>query len=86
MFTHSVTVPALDPHGHTARVEICGRDAGGWDVTASLDGRVVAIRHCCEWHRAERTRAVMTGELLALARAVEPVASVGDLARPMLSV
>ena len=68
MVTHSVTVPSVDAHGHTARVDITGGDPGGWDVTATLDGRVVATRHCRDWHRAERARAAVTGELLALAR------------------
>ena len=68
MATHSMTVPSVDAHGHTARVEITGGDPGGWDVTATLDGRVVASRHCRDWHRAERARAALTTELLTLAR------------------
>ena len=65
---HSVAVPSIDAHGHTAHVEITGGHSGGWDVTATLNGRVVASRHCDDWHRAERARASLTTELRALAR------------------
>ena len=68
MATHSMTVPSADAHGHTARVQVSGGQVGGWDVTATLDGRVVASRHCDDWHRAERARAALTTELLTLAR------------------
>ena len=68
MATHSDKVPSVDALGHTARVEISAVDPGGWDVTATLDGRIVAARHCRDWHRTERARAAMTSELLALAR------------------
>ena len=68
MVTHSVTAPSIDAHGHAARVEISGGYPGGWDVTATLDGRVVTRRHCVDWHRAERARTALTTELRALAR------------------
>jgi len=66
--THSMTVPSAEAHGHTARVQVTGGQMGGWDVTATLNGRVVARRHCGDWHRAERSRAALTTELLTLAR------------------
>jgi len=43
--SHSMTVPPADAHGHTARVHVTGVQVGGWDVTATLNGRVVASRH-----------------------------------------
>jgi hypothetical protein len=54
--THLMTVPSADAHGHTARVQVTGGQVGGWDVTATLNGRVVASRHCDDWHRTERAR------------------------------
>lgn len=26
----------------------------GWNVTATVDGRVIAVYHCDDWHRVER--------------------------------
>jgi hypothetical protein len=36
--------------------DVCIKPAvhGGWNVTATVDGRVLATRHCGDWHRAER--------------------------------
>ena len=76
MATHSIKVPSIDALGHTARVEISAGDPGGWDVTATLDGRVVASRHCRDWHRAERARAAATSDLLARARRLVEVGAV----------
>jgi hypothetical protein len=66
--TRSIRVPSVDALGHSARVEISPGDPSGWDVTATLDGRIVATRHCRDWHRTERARAAVTSELRALAR------------------
>jgi hypothetical protein len=41
---------------HVEDVRILATRDGGWDVTALLDDRVVATRHCTDWHRAERAR------------------------------
>ena len=76
MATHSIRVPSIDALGQTARVEISPGDPGGWDVTATLDGRIVASRHCRDWHRAERARSAATSELLALARRLVEVGAV----------
>jgi hypothetical protein len=27
---------------------------GGWDVIVTIDDRILASRHCDDWHRAER--------------------------------
>jgi hypothetical protein len=66
--THSVTVPSVDAYGHSGRVRVSSGQTGGWDVTATLNGRVVASRHCDDWHRTERARLALTTELLTLAR------------------
>ena len=34
----------------------------GWNVTATVDGRVVAARHCNDWHRVERLCLQLSGE------------------------
>ena len=50
-------------------VQIAPTPEGGWDVSATVDGRTVQTRHCNEWHRAERTRRLMQ---LRLGRGVKP--------------
>jgi hypothetical protein len=35
---------------------------GGWDVIATLRGRILAIQHCDDWHRAERAHLRMSGQ------------------------
>ena len=54
-------VPVLEPPTvritHTDREIDVSRDpAGGWLVTATVDGRVIARSHCDHWHRVERVR------------------------------
>jgi hypothetical protein len=36
------------------RVGVAPAPRGGWDVTATVGDRVVARRHCRDWHRTER--------------------------------
>jgi len=40
----------------------------GWNVTVTLDGRVVTVRHCHDWHNVERARECWESELHARAR------------------
>ena len=37
-------------------VQVSCDPRGGWQVDALVDGRVVATRHCDDWHRVERVR------------------------------
>jgi hypothetical protein len=36
---------------------------GGWRVDALRNGRIVASRHCDDWHRVERARDALAAEL-----------------------
>jgi hypothetical protein len=40
----------------TGEVNIALAKNGGWDLTVVVHGRVVARRHCAEWHHVEDTR------------------------------
>jgi hypothetical protein len=46
------SIPA-DPRAQTTRVHVSLAVHSGWEVTATVDGRVVATRHCSDWHRVE---------------------------------
>ena len=39
--------------GHTGTLTYALADHGGWDVRVELDDRLVAVRHCVEWHGVE---------------------------------
>ena len=53
-------MPTTRPDEQTARsgnivdVRVELASGGGWNVTATLGDRIVAIHHCDDWHRAER--------------------------------
>ena len=51
--THDVLAPDLPRPRH---VNVTRDPHGGWQVDALVDGRVVATRHCDDWHRVERVR------------------------------
>lgn len=38
----------------------------GWNVTAMIEGRVVAVRHCRDWHRVEHVCWQLRNEPLSL--------------------
>lgn len=56
MVSQSIDPILVDPQARTGKVEISLGSNGGWNVTARVDGRVVVMRHCTDWHRAERAR------------------------------
>lgn len=43
-------------------VRITRATGGGWDVIATLGNRILAIRHCDDWHRTERAYLCMRGD------------------------
>ena len=47
---------ATAPARHVVDVGVALAPSGGWQVTATLDGRVFATQHCDDWHRVERVR------------------------------
>ena len=55
MLTHPLDRPALDPAG-SLEVHVTRDPHGGWRIDALRDGRVVASRHCDDWHHVERVR------------------------------
>ena len=63
MDSPSSALTVLDRPKARREVQISLALAGGWDVTATLDGHVVFSRHCADWHRAERARAYLESEL-----------------------
>jgi hypothetical protein len=40
-------------------IDVVPLATGGWDVIAAVGGRVVVVRHCTDWHRAERARRLL---------------------------
>jgi hypothetical protein len=64
--THAHDVLAPDPP-RAPIVHVTCDPHGGWQVDALLDGRIIASRHCSDWHRVERAR-----RALAQARPLEP--------------
>jgi hypothetical protein len=46
---------AVDPR-EAVKVAVTALRAGGWQVTATLGGRLVALRRSDDWHRVERIR------------------------------
>jgi hypothetical protein len=49
--------PAAAPAAaHVVDVAVTQVPSGGWQITATLDGQVVATQHCDDWHRVERVR------------------------------
>jgi hypothetical protein len=67
---HSIVVTRDDVGGNedAGHVAVSSAEDGGWDITATLDGRVVASRHCYDWHRVERARKWVETELHAQTR------------------
>ena len=49
---HTLTISGTN--GHTATISYALAKDGGWDVRAQVDDRIVAVRHCAEWHSVER--------------------------------
>lgn len=68
MVSDALDVVQPDTPPHSGRVDVSASECGGWNVTATLDGRLLAIRHCDDWHRVERARAWMESKLQSHAR------------------
>jgi hypothetical protein len=64
----------VDTSDHTVLVDISASEHGGWNVTATVDGRVMAIRHYDDWHRVERECTWMESELQSYARLSDAMA------------
>lgn len=63
MAVHTIELPDIHPDRRPGCVEIHVCRDGGWDVTAIVDDKVVATRHCHDWHRVERTQRLLESEL-----------------------
>jgi hypothetical protein len=55
------SLPA-DSQTHVTYVQVSLAACRGWDVTATVEGRVVAVRHCRDWHRVEHVRSQLRSE------------------------
>jgi hypothetical protein len=42
-----------DFHMRITNVRVSLAAHRGWDVTTTVDGRVIAVHHCNDWHRVE---------------------------------
>jgi hypothetical protein len=51
-------------------VDVCATEGGGWNITATFDGRLIASRHCHDWHGVERACKWVQSELHAQARRI----------------
>lgn len=71
MTNYARDVLAPDP-SRPPDVRVTNDPHGGWQVDAVVDGRVVATRHCDDWHRVERARRTLAAlqPARAAARAV----------------
>jgi hypothetical protein len=63
----AIHVQHTDASAHAVYVDVSFGDFGGWNVSAILDGRVVEVRNCYDWHRVERMAARMESELRLVA-------------------
>lgn len=77
MSLQSIDVPLADAEGqgHAGHVDVCATEGGGWDITATLDGRLIASRHCDDWHRAERACSWAQSELAVRVRRIAGAAA-----------
>jgi hypothetical protein len=62
MTTQRIHLPLRRPDGHTTRFIATLADEG-WDVYAELDDAVVMNKHCADWRRVERLRALVQARL-----------------------
>ena len=51
------------PSPHASRVYVTLADLDGWDIFVEIDGCIVLTEHCTDWHRVERRRATLAGDL-----------------------
>jgi hypothetical protein len=63
MVTHVIDAHDIHANRKPGRIEVHVCNDGGWDVTAVVEDKIVAIRHCDDWHRVERTRSRFASEL-----------------------
>jgi len=62
MTTTTVLDEQVAESEHAVTVRVARARDGGWDVIATLGHRILAIRHCDDWHRAERAYLRMSGD------------------------
>ena len=54
MLPDSLIVPLVCDRGHSACCRVAMSTTTGWEVSVEIDGRVVSVSHCGDWHRVER--------------------------------
>jgi hypothetical protein len=54
MALQSIECPPIDCLNHVNVVQVTLSTQGGWDITVTNDERVLASRHCDDWHCTER--------------------------------
>jgi hypothetical protein len=56
----TAVAPAAVAPREAVNVAVTPLRSGGWQITATLGGRLVALRRSDDWHRVERIRAEFT--------------------------
>ena len=56
---YSIDLPLTSGHGHRKILHAALSMDSGWDVSLNVDDRVVALKHCRDWHRVERLRTLI---------------------------
>ena len=70
------SLPATSPHA--SRVYVTLAELDGWDIYVEIDGCIVLMEHCLDWHCVERRRATLADDLgrVLARRAEHPAAAV----------
>jgi hypothetical protein len=58
-----IEVPQAEAQERAVHVDISISMGGGWNVTTTCDGRILATRHYNDWHRVERARILLECDL-----------------------
>jgi hypothetical protein len=54
-----IEVAQAEAQVRAVRVDLSDSMDGGWNVTTTCDGRILATRHYNDWHRVERARILL---------------------------
>jgi hypothetical protein len=65
MRIHSTGTLPTDDEDRPRQLLISSAPNGGWNVSVTVDGRVVEHRHCEDWHRVEQVRREMASKVVS---------------------
>jgi hypothetical protein len=55
-------MPSSGDAHHVVKCRVVLSNDPGWDVYTELDGRLLSITHCTDWHRVERLLALIKAD------------------------